>query len=171
MKTTILAMVIAALALVGCSDDTIKPNAVVNPETGLVAGALPQAANNQAQAAPPAQSTGGWFLPAAVGYLLGRATAPTPAAPQMVPAAPVYTPRSAPVSRPSTSSSWFSQKKPAAASVVKPPVVSTTPKTFTPPKPTAAPKPSYSGPSSYKAPTYSFKPSSTPSRSFSSGRR
>lgn len=180
MKATILA-VVAALALAACGDDRIKPMSV-GPNGDPATAAAPQAPG--AQPAPQAQHADGgssWFMPAAIGYLLGSMG--NRSQPQVVqaPAAPSYTPPSSP------RSSWWSRAKEKTAAAVtpsptkptpapsKPPSFSTSPNSYSVPKPTAAPKPSYSGPSSYKSPSYSFKPSSpsysSPSRSFSSGRR
>jgi hypothetical protein len=179
MKKTTLALAFCALALAGCGrDDAIKPMAM-GPQQS--ADGSPIAPAQQMQPQQQAHSDNSWIWGAGLGYLLGRSTAPQAQAPQYAPAAPAYqAPRR----------SWWSDMKsrrqdtavaapkptpapqPATPTPapVKPPVLSTSPNTFTVPKPTVAPSPSFSGPSSYKAPTYSFKPSS-PSRSFSSGRR
>lgn len=178
MKKTTHALVFAALALAGCGDDAIKP---MNPNAGEPGAVTAQGAPAAPVAAAPQHAeSGSWFMPAAIGYLLGSMSNRSPQVVQ-APAAPSYSPPAQP------RKSWWSSlkdKKTAAAPTAaparptpapsKPPVLSTSPQTFSVPKPTAAPKPSYSGPSSYKAPSYSFKPSpsySSPSRSFSSGRR
>jgi len=131
---------------------------------------------SQAPQAPQVQqhSEGSSWLPAilggAAGYMMGRASAPTPQ-PQVVERnvyrdRPVYT-------RPAQPSA------PAIGSAVPKPSPAPVPKFTAPvaPAPQVAqtPKPSYSqSTSSYKTPSYSFKPSpsySSPSRSYSSPSR
>lgn len=103
------------------------------------------------------------------GYVLGRATAPSPA-----PAAPapVYIDRRTVVQRPAVAAA---PQKPTPAPVAPPPkpstpTVTTSPR-VAPPTPTAAPRPSYSGPSSYRSVTQSAPSYSRSYSSPSVGRR
>jgi hypothetical protein len=159
MKTTAL-VVLAALALAGCGDDHIKPMSI-SPDGSVPtqAAQTAPAAPVQAQAAPHSES-GSWFLPAAVGYLLGSMGSSRAA-----PAPQVYTPQAAPAYVPTPAAKrpwWKPAPKPTA---VVPRIPSSPPVTTTPsvkpslPRATPASKPMFSGPSSYKAPSVSFKPS------------
>jgi hypothetical protein len=163
-----------AMALSGCGKK--EETSGWGPAQGQSQADQTAPVQQQQQAHHDSDSGMGSFLAGAAlgavgGYLGGRAVQPAPQ-PQVYQQPPVY---QAPAQPRAPFWSRFNDKKvaspaaPAAApGVVKPPVVSTAPKTIPVPAPTMAPKPSYAGPSSYSsakqsAPTFRYSAPSRPS--------